>query len=164
MNLFDFHPPEWIFVMINFGILVFFLTKFLWKPVNKILDERRSVVDKTFEDARAVETDRKAMDERLAALEDDLDSRTKEMMKEARTRAGHEYDRIVQEAESKAKQIVSAARVQAEHDRDSMIYAAQTEIITTTIEMAGLLIEANMDNAQNERLLKSFLSRKDVSA
>ena len=164
MNLFVFSIPEWVFVALSFAILLFALTKLLWNPVNKVLDARQGRIAKSLADAELITSEKKTLDERLASLEDDLDQRTKQMMKEARTRAGQEYDRIVAEAESKAKEIMMAARVQAERDRDGLIKDAKAEIISTALQAAGVLLESKVDGPENERLILSFLNKKDASA
>ena len=164
MNLFDFYIPEWIFIILNLLILTLVLRKILWKSVGKVIDDRQAKITKAMEDAEAANAGRQALDQEKAAFEGGLERRTQEMMKEARTRAGHEYDRIVDEAKQKEKQILAAAQTQARLDRDGLLNAAQKEIIATTIEMAGLLLESKIDKKQNEQLIASFLERKDVRA
>ena len=164
MNLFDFYIPEWVFVFLNLLILVFALKKLLWGPVNKVLDKRQAIIEKSMEDAQAAAAGKNDLDRRLAVFEGDMDKRSQEMMKEARTRAGVEYDRIVEEAKNKEKQILTAARIQAGQYRESALNAAQAEIIATAVEMACFLMESRMDEAQNELLVASFLERKGVRA
>ena len=51
---------------VNFAILVWLLHRFLYRPVLRLLDDRRAEIDKQYADARTAET--KAKDE-LAAIE-----------------------------------------------------------------------------------------------
>jgi len=51
---------------VNFAILVLLLHRFLYRPVLRLLDDRRAEIDKQYADARTAET--KAKDE-LAAIE-----------------------------------------------------------------------------------------------
>ena len=162
MNLFEFYIPEWVFVILNLLILMFVLKKFLWTSVTKVLDERQAKIIQSLAEIEAIESERKALDERQAAFEADSERQIRELMKDARTRAGREYDRIVDEAKFKEKQILSAAQIQARQDREGALNAARGELIATAIDMAGFLLESNMDKAHNERLVTSFLERKDV--
>jgi F-type H+-transporting ATPase subunit b len=162
MNLFDFDIPEWIFVAVNLLILVFVLKKILWEKVIKILDERQENIEKALENARSIEDGLKEMENLKAAFDEDISQQTTVQMQDARRRAGREYDRIVAEAESKARQIVATAQTQAERASESLLNDAKDEIAAAVLEMTGILLEANMDNSQNERLITSLLERKDV--
>ena len=159
MNLFEFYIPEWFFVALSLVILVLALKKLLWKPVNKILDERKEKVSKSLLDAEAIAVEMSTMDERRQTLERKLDKLTAEQMKEARVRAGREYDRIVSEADEKARAIIAAAQTQIRREKDAMLREAKSEIVTAALAAAGVIMEANMDSDQNGRLIEAFLAK-----
>ncbi len=159
MNLLEFYIPEWFFVALSLLILVFALTKLLWKPVNKILDERQEKISKSLRDAEEIEAGMRGMEERRLEFERELDRRTAEQMKEARMRAGQEYDRIISEAEEKARAIVTSAQVQAVQEKGAMLRGAKAEIVAAALAAAGALIGANMDDKRNEKLIEAFLAR-----
>lgn len=164
MNLFDFYIPEWFFVALNLFILIFILKAVLWKPVSKILENRQERVSKTEQDAAEAARLRAEMEQLRSQLEADMETRTTELMKEARSRAGKEYDRIVLEAETKAELIISTAKTKAEHERESMMVEIKGQIVSVAMEAAGLLLRSNMDSERNKRLVEAFLNGEDVSA
>ncbi len=87
---------------VNFGLLLAGLTFFLYKPLAKMLEERRMAVAKGIEDARAAEV----------ALSEIEASR-----KETLARAGEEADEILshsrQAAASKVKELMNQAEAAA---------------------------------------------------
>lgn len=159
MNLFDFYIPEWIFVAINLIVLTAVLTKVLWKPVNRILEERKAMVEKGISDAREAEKAKADIEVKQAAFEDDMHRETAEQMKQARVRAGHEYDRIISEAQEKSRKIISAAQVSAEHERESMLSSVRKEIVVTSLDVAEMLVEKSMDSEENRRLIEAYLQK-----
>jgi len=164
VNLFSFHIPEWIFVAVNLFILIFAMKKLLWGPVSKILDARQAIVAQGLADAELAAEARVNQDHDYEDFLASMERETAEQMKQARIRAGREYDRIVSEAEERSRKIIAGAHAQAEQELASTISAAKTEIITLSLEAAGMLMATNMDSEGNRNLVESFLAEKDVGA
>ena len=163
MNLLNFNIPEWIWVAFNLVVLIVVLQRILWKRVGKILDERQEMAVKAGQDAEETARLRTEMEQLRATLDEEMDAKTAEMMQEARTRAGREYDRIVGEAEAKAGLIISAAKTKALQEHDSMLADIRKQVAATALEATGMLLRANIDSDRNKLLLEDFLSR-EVSA
>jgi len=85
---------------VNFAILVWLLHRFLYRPVLRLLDDRRAEIDKQYADARTAET--KAKDE-LAAIEAE--------------RSGIAAER----ASSQAAEIAATRRTQAEREAAELL-------------------------------------------
>ncbi|MCL1834712.1 MAG: ATP synthase F0 subunit B [Oscillospiraceae bacterium] len=160
MNLFDFYIPEWFFVALNLAILVFVLRRVLWKPVNKILDERAEIAEKAAQDAQEAARLLEEMDQLRSKFDADMETLTVELMKDARARAGQEYDRIIGDAEKKADQIIQAAKVKAGQEHDVMMEETKKQVVSVAIDITGLLLGASMDTDKNKALLENYLSGK----
>ena len=164
MNLLNFNIPEWIWVAFNLVVLIVVLRRILWKRVGKVLDERQETAVKAGQDADEAARLRTEMEQLRADLDKEMDSKTAELMQEARTRAGHEYDRIVAEAETKAGLIVSAAKTKALQERDAVLADMKRQVSSAAVEAAGILLHANIDNERNQRIINDFLAEREVSA
>ena len=160
----QFYIPEWFFVALNLLILIFLLKKFLWKPVSRILEERQAKAVKTEEDAEEAATLRAEMEQLRAQMGADMEAGTLELMKDARSRAGREYDRIVAEAEKKAALILAAANVKAQQEQERMMLEVRKQIASAAVEAAGFLVRTDMDSDKNDRLVEAYLAEKDVPA
>jgi len=163
MNLLDFYFPEWLFVAVNLLIMILVLKKLFWKPVNRILEERQEKAAKTERDAEESARLLDEMEQRRTQLDQDLNVHTTQVMTEARSRAGREYDRIVAEAEKKADLILKAAKSEAQQQQERMAAELKKQLTAAAVEAAGFLMRANMDSEQNQRLVEGFLTEKDVS-
>lgn len=157
MNLFDFYIPEWFFVAANIVILTLVLKKFLWKPVMGILDARQELAAKTERDAEETSRLREEAELVRERLETEMDARAMELMKEARGKAGREYDRIIAEAEGKAEMILSAAAKKADHERERMLVDARKAISAAILDIAGSLIHVNMDEDKDRVFIDKLL-------
>jgi len=90
-----------LFQIINFGILVFVMNKFLYKPIVSIIKQRN-----------------KKIQDSISAAERNLKDREKiEILKK----------KVVEEAEKQAVKIVEAAKSEADKSGKEIIQAAKTE-------------------------------------
>jgi F-type H+-transporting ATPase subunit b len=164
MDLMNFYIPEWFWVAFNLLVLIVVLKKILWDRVRKVLQERQDMVVKTEQDALETEKLRAEIEQLRAKFDKDLEVQTIALMKEARTNAGKEYDRIIAQAETKAGLIVSAAKTKAQQEQDAILVGLKKQVAATAIEATGLLLRANMDSERNNLLMNDFLSEGDRSA
>ena len=91
--------------IINFLILFFVLSKLLYKPLLKILDERKRKIEDSLKGARKIE-------ERLAKLEE----KEKDVLRSAFAKADEEKDKIVEIAQEEKKRIISEAKQAGEKE------------------------------------------------
>ena len=162
MDLLNFYIPEWVFVAINLLILIIILRAILWKRINGILDERSEKAAKAAQDALEASTLRTEMEQLRSDLDAQMESRTVELMKDARARAGQEYERIIGDAEKKAEQILNAAKVKAAQEHDVMMESVKKQVVSVAIDISGLLLETSVDSESNRVLLDKFLTDKGV--
>lgn len=164
MNLLQFNFPEWFFVALNLVILVLILRRILWKPVGKILEERQAMAAKTQQDALEAQELRAEIERLRAQTEADAEALTAQLMTEARSRAGREYDRIIAEAESRAEMLLVTAKAKAAQEQEKIIIEAKKQITTAALEAAGMLLRVNIDSERNNRLVEAYLSEGNESA
>ena len=162
MNLLNFYIPEWFFVAFNLVVLIVILRAILWKRINGVLDERGEKAAKTARDAEESARLRAEMEQLRSALDSEMESRTVELMKDARARAGQEYERIVADAEKKAGQILETAKAKAAQEYDVMMEDVKKQVVSVAIDISGLLLDSTINSEDNRALLDKFLAEKDV--
>src|SRR3990167_11261655 len=99
-----------LFQIINFGVLVWLLNRFLYRPIINIIEQRnKKIIDS------------------IKAAEDTLKEKTKieELKKLARAEAEKEAVKIVESAQKrageKAKEIVAEARLEADRSEERRV-------------------------------------------
>jgi F-type H+-transporting ATPase subunit b len=160
----SFNLLDSVFVLFNLIVIVFVLKKLLWKPVNKILAERQAMAEKTEQDSEEAAKIRAEMENARAQQDKDMKVRSDELLREARSRAGVEYDRIVKEAEDKALMITNTATQKARQEQERIMLETKKQVAAVAMEAAGILLRSNMDNERNKNLVEDYLAKKDVPA
>jgi F-type H+-transporting ATPase subunit b len=88
--------------LINFGILVFILNTFLYKPIRKVLADRRLVIDSAREKAASVDLE---VQEKMARYETRL--------RDAKTEAAGRRAEALKQAQAEETAVLEKARKQA---------------------------------------------------
>ncbi|MDR1203953.1 MAG: ATP synthase F0 subunit B [Peptococcaceae bacterium] len=163
MNLLDFYIPEWFFVALNLTVLVVALRKLLWKPVTQIMEARQEKVAQMMRSAEEAEERAKEIEARFAQQEAELETMTREKMREARERAGREYDRIVAEAGDKAAIIIAGAETRARQDQVRIMRESREQMMDIILRATAALIAEKMDGEANRRLVQAILEKEEVA-
>lgn len=150
--------PQIIAQIVNFLVLLFILRALLYKPVLKMLDDRRQKIS---EGLNAAEIARAEAAQAQANIQAQLDK--------ART----EGQELVANAQSIATRIQADAREQANRDRESALERAQAEIklerdraiselrnefADITIAAAEKVIGQSLDKSAHERIIEETLA------
>jgi F-type H+-transporting ATPase subunit b len=148
--------------IINFAILFFVLTYFVYKPFLNLLKKRRNLIEsgvKKTEEAekRILEIEklkedaaRKAEEERKALLikaENEAKGRADSIMKSA------EEDRVV---------LIQKAEKECDALREKTKEKVRESVVENAFELAEKLLKENIDHEKNKKITSEFLNKLKV--
>lgn len=113
---------------VNFGLLLAALTYFLYKPILRIIDERR---EKVAEGVRTAEAAASRLAEAQAKSKELVGGASREaeqLVAAARTRADEKGSEIVKAAEMKAQGVLKDAEARAEEAKRQALQESEKEI------------------------------------
>ena len=147
-----------LFNIINILILYFLLKRFLFKPVNGILEKRQQEADSIFAQANEKEAQAQESKAQYETLLGEAKSEKEKIVAEARKEASAAYSRIVSEAKDKAGTIVEKAQTDAEKEKNAILEQADAEVrdmvLTAAAKMAGAAEGEDTDHALYDRFLE----------
>lgn len=127
---------------VNFGILLAALTYFLYRPILRIIDERR---EKVAEGVRKAEAADRRLEEAKAEGEQMIGAAAREaeqLAATARARATEKGSEIVSAAEARAEAVVREARASAEEAQRQALLASQKEITRAAMLAAEKILRS----------------------
>ncbi len=141
----------------NLLIIFLILKKFLWKPVKKVMDQRRAMVDDQF--AAAAEAEAKAEKDKAqwAAKLATADEEAAARIAAADETARRHGDRVIVEARVKADGIIRQAEAEAALERQKAEADMKQEIAVVGAALAEKMLEREMNAADHEKMIESFL-------
>ena len=145
----------------NVLILFVLLRIFLFKPLNKIINERTQSIQNDIDSAKKAKSEAEELKEQYESTIGDAKEEAKNILMTAHEDAESERDAIIKKAHEDAEQKVAEADKEIESERKKVLRQAQSEIADLAIEAASKIVGANVDDEKNRRLVDEFLSGKE---
>ncbi len=151
--------PQMIVTLVNLLILFWIVKHFAFDRVNKILKERKNLIEDTI--SKADEDLEKARVLKLQNEKEISSAREegKEIVTQYKAKADEVYKEIVEEARREAGSIIEKSKV--EINRESA--KAKEEIKTQAVELAVFLAEKalgdSIDEKQHRELIDDYISK-----
>ena len=141
----------------NLLILTKILKRFLFKPVNKMMDSRRAAIDGEYAKADAAraeaEENRLNYEAAMAAAKQTSD----QIIADATRTAEYRSNEIVAEAREKAADIRRQAEADAVLERKKAEDDMKREIADVSAQLTGKLLQREINEEDHRALISSFL-------
>ena len=147
-----------LFNIINLIILYLLMNRFLFKPVNAILEKRQQAADAQFAEADRQKAEAKESQEHYDALVQGAEDEKKRIVADARQEASAEYGRIVSEAKDKADGIVEKAKADAENEKAAAMQQADAAVRDMVVTAAARMVAMKDAKESDRALYDKFLA------
>ena len=141
----------------NLYILYRILKRFLYKPVNNMLEKRNKEINDKYIEAQkaknAAEAEEKEWRKKLSAAKAGADTILKKAVEDAEGRK----EKIISEARDKADGIIKSAQSGAELEYKKARQEMKKEIADISASIAEKVLEREVTAEDNERLIDSFI-------
>ena len=141
----------------NLLILFLLVKKFLFKPVQKIFDQRKAQVDEVYKEANdaktAAEADKKHYEERLSHAETEADA----IVKKATDQAKRTGEGIIDEAKVEAQAMKDKAEREIAQEKTKAINEAKDEIASISVQIAEKIVNRELNEKDQEQFVNRFV-------
>jgi F-type H+-transporting ATPase subunit b len=148
--------------VISFVIVALVLRQFAYKPILKVLEERRERIAEGLLNAEKIKQQLAEAEQRHAEILAQANAQAQKMIDEARESAGHVAERKQQEAIVAAEQIVTKAREASAIEHERTMAELKRElgrlVVDTTTKVTGKVL-----TAEDQRRLQEEASRQLAS-
>ena len=154
----------WLFLsqVISFAIVALLLRAFAYKPILKVLEERRQRIEEGQLNAEKIKQQLAEAEQRHAEILAKANAQAQKMIDEARESAGHLAERKQQEAITTAEQIIAKAREASaiEHERTMADLKRELGrlVVETTAKVTGKVLTADDQKRLQEEANRQLTS------
>ncbi|MBR7010384.1 MAG: F0F1 ATP synthase subunit B [Oscillospiraceae bacterium] len=156
-NFIGFNPWTALFTLLNLVLTFLILKKFLFKPVNKMIDDRQKEVDDIFaeaEDAKQkAETMRADYDRKLAEAKET----SAQIVSDATREANRRSDEIIRQARADADALRDKAGADIALERKKALNDVKGDISRIALDIAEKVVERELNADDQDRLIECFL-------
>lgn len=150
-------PAAFVIQLVTFALVFALLKKFAFKPIVKMLEERRKVIDDGVKMGLHMEKEKAKLDEEITKV-----------MRDARTEA----DKIIGNGQKEAREIIREAEKVGARKVDTMLADAEArineeteqakrrlekEIVGIVSEATEAIVEEKVDSAKDEKIIDKVL-------
>lgn len=148
---------------LNFAIFLFILWKFAYKPMLKLLNDRKDKIEKGITDAAKAEKRLVELEEeKKKVLEETLNKAKKEAKDiiETSTKAGEEKrNMIITKAKEEIKDIIANEKEKINLERAQAIKEVKKEITDLVILSLEKVLDKRIDPKKNEKIIKDIIKQ-----
>lgn len=136
--------PKLIAQTINFGIVLFVLWKFAYRPILALLEQRRLKIEESVRNADKIKAELAKTEAAREKLLSEANTQANRLIEEARAAAAKVQEIETQKAIQAAEQIIAKAREAAAQDHQRMLTELRKEIgqlvVRTTAQVSGKIL------------------------
>lgn len=141
----------------NLLIIYLILKKFLFKPVQKVMNARREQVDKIYSEADESRNTANQMkqeyEQRLASARQEADT----MIKTAAQTAQRRGDQILSEAKSQASRVKQKAEEEIAQQKKQMLQDVRSEISELAVDIASKVVAREINQKDYDGFVDDFI-------
>ena len=147
-----------IIEVVSFLLLLFILTKLLYRPLLKFMDERQKAVKEMIENARHSQ---QQAQEYAGQTHKALDMAKEEALKikeETRSISDSERRKIIEEAKRESRRLIDDARRQLDKERGLMIKELRAEVALISLDIARKILGREIKSQDHQRLIEESIT------
>jgi F-type H+-transporting ATPase subunit b len=147
---------------ISFGLILFILKKFAWKPILNMLHEREESIQNALDSAEKAKEEMKALQSSNERILAEARAERDAMLKDAR----ETRERVIAESKAIAKKegdrLLASARENIQNEKNAAITELKNQVATLSIEIAEKILKSELSSDEKQKTLVNTLL-KDVN-
>ena len=148
--------------LVIFVVLLVVLSRFAFKPLTAAVEAREKALEEAITSAKR---DREAAAQLLAEQQRSLDATradAQRVIAEGRTTAEKLRNEMLEQTKQQQHELLERARVEIDNERKRAIADLRREAVELALAGASKVIERNLDDQTNRKLVESFLATVPV--
>jgi F-type H+-transporting ATPase subunit b len=155
--------PSFLWHTANFLLLLFLLSRILYRPIVKMLDERAERVRESMERAEQLRLQSERDEQERVAHMDEARREVQVMLGQASQMAEQVKSEARQAAQEEARRIVERAQAEASAEHDRALTELRQQVADLSILAAERVVRSNLDSQANRRIVEEFLAELPVA-
>jgi F-type H+-transporting ATPase subunit b len=152
-----------IWTLVSFGITLFVLWKFVFGPVQRVIDERRKRIRESIQEAERARAEARKLLEEHRALIGQARGQAEEILTEARRVSDAQRARVKEETEADRQRRLEETKRQIEAETQRALGQIRAEVAELTLIAATKVTGKVLDDKDHRRLIDEAIQGLDFS-
>lgn len=150
--------PELIAGIIAFSIVFFFVSRWVWPSLTKMMETRQEAIAGELTSAEKAKAEAESLRTDYQAQLADARTESSRIVEEARKAADQLRADIVAKAEADAEQIRARAREEAAGEKARALAEAKAQVGDISVELASKIVGESLDQSSHQALIDRYLA------
>jgi F-type H+-transporting ATPase subunit b len=152
-------PGLAIWTIITFLVLLYFLAKFAWRPLLRMLQVREDTIRKSLDDAKQAKQELERLTQESAQIIRNAHTEAGSIIARSRSDGEKLREEIKQKARLEGENIIREARRQIEAETGKALRQIRGEIADMSVAIASKLTHRNLTREDNSQLIEETLKQ-----
>jgi F-type H+-transporting ATPase subunit b len=161
-NLLEPHAGLMLITLLIFAVLLFVLSKYAFPPILAAVEERERKLEEAIEGAKRDREEAARLLEEHRLQMEQARAEAQRMIGEGRAAGEKLRGEMLEQTRQQQEELLERARRELGIERDRAIAALRREAVELAIVGASKVIEKNLDDQANRRLVETYLGSLDA--
>ena len=145
--------------VVNFVILLFVLWRFAYRPLVNMIEERRTKINKSLDDAEKIKKQLNLTESESRRIISQSQKEAAKIIDEANEIASKQKTDMILEGQTQAERIIQSAKEESLKIRSQITTEAKREISDIVILALNKIVGENLNEAEKTKLTKDALAK-----
>jgi len=147
--------------ILGFLIVLWIMKRFAWKPLLRVLEDRKARVRSELDEAERRKVDmeklRQEYEDKLKSIDAEARARLQEAVRNAQKIASE----IKEEARADVKEMLGRARDEIERDRAQALVELRNEVVNMAVKASEKILQETLDAEKHRKMIANFIRDLD---
>lgn len=151
-----------LMTVISFLLVLYFVYKFAWKPISKVMEERQEFITKELNE---VNKQRKETEEQVINAKQSVEEsmiKAQDIINNAKNHATDIARRIEDDARDNAEKLRKKTTVELNHQRQQFHREMEDSVVTISVMMAQKVIGREISEEDHREFIHDYIERLDA--
>ena len=149
----------WTFIaqILNLFIQMYLIKRFLFKPINAMLDKRKAMADAEIQQARREKNEAMTLKSSYENSLPQAKAEANSILQNAQKDAAARSEAIINDAQSQAANLKAKAEADILQEKKKAVNDIKNEIGGIAMEIAGKVVEREINEEDHKKLIDEFI-------
>lgn len=156
-NFIGLNPWTALFMLCNLVIVFLVFKKFLFKPVQKMIDERQKEIDDLYAEGEEKRLAAEELHKEYTAQLAQAKAETQQLLRDANAEANQQREEILREAKAEAGALKEKAGADIELEKKKARNDVKDELSSMAVDIAEKIVGKTLDAKDQQALIEDFI-------
>lgn len=154
----DIQLPQILFQIVNFSVVLGALVHLLYKPIQKILDERADQVAESLKKVEEIDLEKEQIKTLKAKTKRVADKEATKVLEEAKQAATKRKQEVTAQTKLAVQEEMKKAQTNWSAEKKQLMADSKRQMVEAVIEVSSMVLGKKLDQKANQKLVDQGLS------